>query len=505
MLSIVNSAVPVGVAAEAVRVEVHVAAGLPGMAFVGVPDGHARETRDRVRAAIINTVGVEWPQQRITVNVSGGGSLSARMAAGLDLAIAVGVLAASEQLNPVLVGQGAFYGELGLDGTIRDAPGAIGVAEVCSDRGHGTVYTSCDIARDLSMVPQVAGLGFGSLGDLVAWLEDHRAEPGPVRWHRAFEAPPVAADMGDIVGLSDAKYAMEVAAAGGHHMLMTGLDGYGMHLLGDRLVTILPDLTGDEQLEVARLRSAAGMHGWPGARPMLRRPHYGLSPVAVLGGAGAAMAPGEVSLAHLGVLYLEDVAGFAPGVVDGLREPMEAGVIAVSRGARTVRFPASVLVAASMAPCPAAHRVGACTCSPGALVRYRRRLSGPVLSQFTVRVPMFEVPAAGARGGESSETIRGRVAAARDRAAERGVRCNSELPVVDMGGWSGAAVESLTTAVRLGLLSGRGMEAVARVALTVADLAGVVEVNALHASTALWLAGKAPRPDAVPVPVAVSV
>ncbi|CAN5905014.1 YifB family Mg chelatase-like AAA ATPase [soil metagenome] len=475
MLASVPSAIVLGVDGHSVTVEVHVGVGLPGLTIVGLPDTACREARDRVRAAVM-AAGAAWPVKRITVNLAPSGRR--KMGSGLDLAMAVGVLVASEQLPPELVAGMGFVGELGLDGTVRPVPGVVPLVDAVECT---TVVVPVASAGDAALVEGPSVRAVTTLAELVASVRgdeswsDHPVPP-PV------PSPSAMLDLADVRGQPVVRRALEVAAAGGHHLLMVGPPGAGKTMLASRMSGLLPDLGREMAMEATRVHSAAGLalHGGMVTRPPFRAPHHTATMVALVGGGTEAMRPGEVSLAHGGVLFLDELAEFSPTVLDALRQPLEEGIIRISRAKFAAHLPARVLLVAAMNPCPCgeAGRPGACRCPEGLLARYRRRLSGPLLDRFDLRVDVLRPEVEELLGNERSEstaTAAARVITARDRALLRGVRANAELCGPELERWApldGDARELLATALRGGRLSARGLDRVRRVALTLADLAG---------------------------------
>ena len=368
MLGLVPSASLLGVDGHAVTVEVHVSSGLPSFTVVGSPDSACREASGRVRAALLSS-GCAWPSQRVTVNLAP--PTVRKIGSGLDLAIAIAVLVASEQIEPGAVEGLAFLGELGLDGSLRPVPGTLCLAE---SLGDGAVVLPEASAAEAGLVSGRSIYGLSSLAGVVACLR------GEEPWPESPRAAPVESvvplpDLADVRGQPIGRYALEVAAAGGHHLLMMGPPGAGKTMLASRLPGLLPPLTDQAALETTRIHSAAGL-GLPPAglvrQPPFRAPHHGASSVALVGGGSATMRPGEISAACNGVLFLDELAEFAGHVLDALRQPLEEGVVRVARAAATVTFPARFLLVAAMNPCPvrlrrAPGRLSLLRCSPGPL------------------------------------------------------------------------------------------------------------------------------------------
>ncbi|MEV7869254.1 YifB family Mg chelatase-like AAA ATPase [Streptomyces sp. NPDC088124] len=514
----------VGVEGVVVEVQADLEPGVAAFTLVGLPDKSLVESRDRVRAAVVNS-GAEWPQKKLTVGLSPasvpkGGS-------GFDLAVACSVLGAAERIDPKAIADLVLIGELGLDGRVRPVRGVLPAVLAAAEAGYHQVVVPEQTAGEASLVPGVSVLGVRSLRQLIAVLTgeavpEEPQEPGQGRPDAmlaglmmpgagvgtglAASGPGGAhrPDLADVAGQAAARTALEVAAAGGHHLLLQGPPGAGKTILAERLPAVLPPLTKQESLEVTAVHSVAGI--LPPGEPLVHTPpycapHHSATMQSLVGGGNGLPRPGAVSLAHRGVLFLDEAPEFSGRALDALRQPLESGHVVVARSAGVVRLPARFLMVLAANPCPCGRHTlngAGCECPPSAIRRYQSRLSGPLLDRVDLRVNVQPVTRADLLGqggrGESTAAVAARVQEARARSAARldttPWSVNSEVPGHELRTrWpvSAGALAAAERDLERGLLTARGIDRVLRVAWTVADLAGCDRPEARHVDLALEL------------------
>ena len=500
MLAKVYACAVIGLEGQIVEVEVdHTNRGLPSFMLVGLPDAAIKESSERVRAAIKNS-GLRFPGHRVTVNLAPADLRKA--GPGYDLPIAVGILAASDQVPSDGLDRSMIVGELGLDGAVRHVRGVLPITALARSKGFKTLFVPSEDAAEAALIPEVDVIPVASLADLVNHLHGVALipvqlplVPDPAELHVGNYT-----DFSEIRGQEHVKRAIEVAAAGGHNVLMVGPPGAGKTLIARAVPGILPGLRLEEALEVTRIYSVADL--LPSDTPMIhqrpfRAPHHTISHAGLVGG-GKIPRPGEISLAHRGVLFLDELPEFDERSLETLRQPLEDHQVTISRASGTLTFPANFMLLAAMNPCPCGYYgdpTHACTCNTAMVMRYQKRISGPLLDRFDIHIEVPRVDyekLAGDRLGEQSESVRARVVAARERQVKRfedaSLLCNTDMAPAHIREFcelDEAGKALLRTAMAQLGMSARSFHRVLKLARTIADLAGAEQIQAAHLAEAI--------------------
>ncbi len=499
MLARVWSASLYGINAVRVGVEIDVSGGLPATVVVGLPDTAVQESRERVKAALRNS-GFSFPMRRIVVNLTPADLR--KEGPSFDLPISLGILAASEQINPQLLGDYLFLGEVSLDGSLRPVTGVLPIAAAAAEMGMTGLVVPEANAKEAAVIAGLSVYGFGSVAEVTRFLDQPDQFPRTVvdLQQALASREDVGLDLKEVKGQAHARRALEIAAAGGHNLIFVGPPGSGKTMLARRLPGILPPLSLPEALEVTQIHSVAGLlrdRGQLISQRPFRSPHHSASGPSLVGG-GSYPKPGEISLAHRGVLFLDELTEFKRDVLEFLRQPLEDGQVTISRTRQSVEFPARFTLVASTNPCPCGYYgdpIQGCTCSPRQRDQYWAKLSGPLMDRIDLQVVVNrlkpeEILQPGL--GENSASVRSRVKLGRDYASERfaaePIRCNAEMQRHHLRRWcqlDEASQGLLEAAIRKLGLSARGTDRILKVARTIADLAQADRIEAPHIAEAI--------------------
>ncbi len=497
MLAKVNSCAVVGLEGVLIEVEIDISRGLPSMTIVGLPDTAVQESRERVRAAIRNT-GLPFPSDRLTINLAPADIRKAGPA--YDLPIAIGLLLASEQIYGD-VNKAIVMGELSLDGGVRHVSGVLSMAHLAKQAGFNTLFVPAEDAAEAALINEVTVYPINSLLELVDHLSGHKLlVPFERNYSLEAELPPFATDLAEIKGQEHVKRALEVAASGGHNMLMVGPPGSGKTLIARSMPAILPRLTLEEALDITRIYSVADQ--LPLGEPLVRHrpfrtPHHTVSYAGLVGG-GHWPKPGEISLAHRGVLFLDELPEFGSRILETMRQPLEDKVISISRSAGSLTYPANFMLVASMNPCPCGYygdKSKECTCSMTLINKYQKKISGPLLDRIDIHVEVPRIPfekLSSQRLGETSAVVRERVETARqvqrERFAGTALQTNADMGPAEIRQFcpvDETSANLLKAAMRQMQLTARAYHRILKLSRTIADLSGARDIQTSHIAEAI--------------------